>query len=336
MNFKQRFEKKLYDKFKDEYKLIGEYKNSHTKTTFFHKTCGQEFEIIPHNLLNNGATCTKCGKKKRRTYLDLKKDLKILTNDEILLVSSFDEIKDEKGKFVDTNKKAIFHHKLCNKEFTHTISKVLNENLGCTHCKSNRMKNSDEVQEELNNVYGKNEVILLSEFKGRRNKMRVKFMSCNHEVEDFYHNFIYNKRLCGQCGLSKGEFIISNYLILNNKSFSSNKYYPDCIYKAPLRFDFYIDELDLHLEFDGSQHFNETSIFTDYELVKIRDSIKNDYIEQNNKKLLRLSYKSLNKLENILKEIFASSTTIENYLENNLDNFLFITEGKTIKRGIYK
>jgi very-short-patch-repair endonuclease len=61
-----------------------------------------------------------------------------------------------------------------------------------------------------------------------------------------------------------------------------------------LRFDFYIPDLNLIIEYDGKQHFRKgtTGIFTEerYKQIHLYDKVKNDYCESHNINLLRIPY----------------------------------------------
>ena len=59
----EEFNQKLYDVYGDEYKLVGEYVNSHTKHEFYHKTCGCCSMIYPSLLLQKKDKCN-CLKRK--------------------------------------------------------------------------------------------------------------------------------------------------------------------------------------------------------------------------------------------------------------------------------
>lgn len=106
---------------------------------------------------------------------------------------------------------------------------------------------------------------------------------------------------------SKGIRKIRNILSNLNISYISEKTFIDCInpktnYK--LRFDIFIESLNLCIEFDGPQHFKAVALFGGEEELlktKFRDNIKNEYCKINNINLIRISYKDKN-IEEILKE----------------------------------
>ena len=85
------------------------------------------------------------------------------------------------------------------------------------------------------------------------------------------------------------------------------KYSEDCKLIKKLRFDFYLPEKDIFIEFDGEQHF-KPSMFGGKESGEeklqrtvINDKIKNEYCEKNKIKLIRIKYDE--DLQNKLEEI---------------------------------
>ena len=100
--------------------------------------------------------------------------------------------------------------------------------------------------------------------------------------------------------MSHGERRIYKYLIEHNISFKREKKFNDCFFKYRLPFDFYIPKYNLCIEFDGRHHFEE--IRGDFNLIKKRDEIKNNYCKNNNIKLIRIPYSKSNEITSILEE----------------------------------
>ena len=106
---------------------------------------------------------------------------------------------------------------------------------------------------------------------------------------------------CG-CLNSKGEAKIKQILeelkIYKKKEYSFN----DCVSEnnIPLRYDFYLPDYNILIEYDGKQHFEYTGYgwSTEENLKKTqqRDKIKNEYANKNNICLIRIPYTDLNKL----------------------------------------
>lgn len=108
---------------------------------------------------------------------------------------------------------------------------------------------------------------------------------------------------CKLCtyNVSKGERFIEKYLENKDIEYIKDKKFDGCIYKAPLRFDFYLPKYNLCIEFDGKQHFEKFKKEKDdikLNLRKLRDQIKNEYCKNNNIHLIRIRYD-----ENIVEKL---------------------------------
>jgi very-short-patch-repair endonuclease len=72
-----------------------------------------------------------------------------------------------------------------------------------------------------------------------------------------------------------------------------------------LRFDFYIPELRMCIEYDGKQHFMDKDV-NKLADQKIRDAIKNKYCKTNKIKLVRLSSKQYYKLGEVIPNLITN------------------------------
>jgi hypothetical protein len=127
--------------------------------------------------------------------------------------------------------------------------------------------------------------------------------------DDHLHN-----RGCPICKKSKGEILIVQYLKEHNIKFVSQHQFKECIgKKKPLPFDFYLPDYNTCIEFDGRQHFEPvdfssgtipySEVLKNFECIKNSDSIKTNYCNTNNIKLLRISYTKLKNINYILSKL---------------------------------
>jgi Zn finger protein HypA/HybF involved in hydrogenase expression len=116
---------------------------------------------------------------------------------------------------------------------------------------------------------------------------------------------------CPECNASRGEVAISVWLSGNNIDFKSQYSYVDLKgkRKSPLKFDFYIPSLNILIEFDGEHHFkpvkfggSEDRALKKFEQTKRNDFLKNDYCKKNKIQLLRIHYKDIKRISEILSE----------------------------------
>lgn len=112
---------------------------------------------------------------------------------------------------------------------------------------------------------------------------------------------------CG-CLHSKGEQRINKILTQMNINFIQEKTYVDLIgdSEKPLRFDFYLLDYNVLIEYQGEQHYEPQNYFGGenayYKRVKY-DNLKRDYCQQNDIKLIEIPYWDFNEIdENYLME----------------------------------
>lgn len=114
---------------------------------------------------------------------------------------------------------------------------------------------------------------------------------------------------CLKCASSTGENMIRNYLEKNNINFKEQKTFKTCINietKRRLKFDFYLPNYNLLIEYDGKQHFEPVKYFGGKDKlkdIKTKDNIKNDWCKNNNIKLLRIPYFDKKNIINILNNV---------------------------------
>ena len=114
---------------------------------------------------------------------------------------------------------------------------------------------------------------------------------------------------CPKCNESKGEKEIRRILDENNIKYENQKTFNNCKYKGLLKFDFYIKDLNLCIEYDGEQHFEIKENWggqKEFEKIQKRDKIKTEYCITNNIRLIRIKYN-----DNILEKLdfFNKKTT---------------------------
>ena len=103
----------------------------------------------------------------------------------------------------------------------------------------------------------------------------------------------------------QNNILLMKLLEKNNIKFEIQKKFLDCKYIKHLKFDFYLSENNICIEFDGKQHFKPIEFFggiKTYNKQLIRDQIKNDFCKKNNINLIRIKYTDYQNLENILNE----------------------------------
>lgn len=197
-----------------------------------------------------------------------------------------------KRTFITKNKKwkGLFKCS-CGQEFEAIIADVASG-----RCKSCGCKKQHKIGEKL----GDNEHTLIKRlYKGDGlSKTWICEFECGlcgkhftARITDIVDN---SKTCCGCQTMSKGENRILKILSRNNITFDKEKSFDGCINpvtNAKLKFDFYLPDYNICIEYDGEQHFKEVPFCPDtLEERQERDRIKDIFCKNNNIKLIRIPY----------------------------------------------
>ena len=210
----------------------------------------------------------------------------------------------------------------CNKVFMASWNNIVSGN-GCRHCKysafaeyMSKPKNYNESLQFLYPDIAKDWDYTLncdspSEYKPKSGKK--KWWACpfckNSYEASIYHR-TYSGSGCPKCKMNHGEIRIYNYLKNMGFKFFQQHSFPDCKNKKSLKFDFYLPNSNLCIEYQGKQHyypydFKTFSYTTDNAIKKYNytlnnDEIKRKYCKDNNIRLLEISYNKINGIETLL------------------------------------
>jgi hypothetical protein len=114
---------------------------------------------------------------------------------------------------------------------------------------------------------------------------------------------------------SHGEYTIYSFLLSHDIKFTYQKRFKDLKDKAQLPYDFYVDELDLVIEYQGRQHFgtSKTSLFRkNAEDQPRRDAIKKDYALRNGLFYLDIETQKSDEIERQLIEKIKEISSLKN------------------------
>lgn len=172
---------------------------------------------------------------------------------------------------------------------------------GCPSCSNNKKLTNEKFIEKSRKLHGDKYDYSNSIYTNAHNKVII--ICPEHGSFKQSAREHYTKSGCPNCKKSIGELKIKNILIEQNILFEEQKKFDSCRNKNKLPFDFYIESQNLCIEYDGEQHYTTKKFFGGIDGLKYRmkmDSIKNKFCEEYNIKLLRISYKDQNKIEEIL------------------------------------
>ena len=171
---------------------------------------------------------------------------------------------------------------------------------GCLINEANKQARLNQYNKTLlNKRFGK---LVVKECLGSNNKGALLWRcTCDcgnlNFVTTTHHLTSGNTKSCG-CLSSVGELNIQNILINNQILFIKEKSFDDLHYNNDInshpRFDFYLPELNRLIEFDGSQHYNQTNLNWEDQISlqdrQQRDQLKNQWAAAHNIPLVRIPY----------------------------------------------
>lgn len=291
---------KLYGK-KYDYSLVN-YIGSSDKIIII---CPKHGKFIKSpNLHLQGQGCPKCifdinnNKKYSNTENFITKSNKIHKNKYTYLKS---EYKHNKEKLIITCQN---HGDFLQTPHEHLLGR------GCKYCSQESMRKKFS---RTNNDFIK---ISKNVHNGYYDYSKVEYINTNSKVIitcPKHGDFLQTPKIhikgsgCSICNQSKGENMVMKFLNENNIKFEIQKTFDNLKgISKKLKFDFFIPNRNICIEFDGRQHFEpfsniEKSILK-FTQTKINDERKNKFCIDNNIKLIRIHFKDLNNISIILKK----------------------------------
>jgi hypothetical protein len=145
----------------------------------------------------------------------------------------------------------------------------------CPICVGKGKSSDERFIMNAKKIHGKIYNYDLVEYK--HNNKKVKIMCREHGIFEQKPTSHLNGRGCSKCKIkSKGELFIADWL--DQKSFDG------CKNTLPLRYDFYLPDNNMLIEYDGEPHFREVEYLGGkhgFELRKTNDKIKTEYALMN-------------------------------------------------------
>jgi very-short-patch-repair endonuclease/predicted metal-dependent hydrolase len=288
-------------KVSSDIEILSDYKGSKEEISVRCKERKHEFVTTPNALWNNRG-CPECRRIKigNRTRINHDKWLKeVFINypiyDKIELLSEYQGSK----------KEIKYRCRKCN-SIHETIPNRLRLIKECPLCLNVRRANERIYENEvwLRDIASKypnrEDYEILTRYAGSKTKLEVKCIRCNRKRE-VTPNDLSRGRGCPLCSGSIGEKLVEKFLRANSIAYKTQMSYKDCVYKRRLSYDFLLTNMNILIEFDGIQHFKESFYGNGLKIQRTRDNIKNEYVKSDkNLKLLRISYREINNVYNIL------------------------------------
>ena len=178
---------------------------------------------------------------------------------------------------------------------------------GCRKCYF-KSKECNNFIERFKRVHGN--TYDYSKVKYKNNNTKICIICDKHEEFWQLPRIHFNGHGCPICNSSKGEQLIRDWLKNNSISWIQEYTFPDLrgLKNKPLRFDFYLPDINTLIEYDGQQHYMPVQFFGMSEKLAINsykrtvkcDLMKNKYTEENDINLIRINYKQINSINRIL------------------------------------
>ena len=281
-------EKEIINKFKKihSYKYNYSkvvYKNIMTKVKII---CPEHGEFIQQPLAHlSGSGCPDCNPRR-------------IKNKE-LYIKEFKKVHEDKYNYQKFNFKTISEKiEIICPEHGSFFQLISNHRvgIGCPKC-SGMNKTTEEILKEFKKAHN-----------DKYDYSKVNYINTNTKVEiicpehgSFFQQPMAHKNGvgCPKCSESKGERRVREFLEENNIEYSQEVKLFD-----KYRFDFYIEDLNTVIEYDGKQHYESIDYFggiKGFLRTQERDKIKTVYCLENNIKLIRIPYWDFNIIEKILK-----------------------------------
>lgn len=197
----------------------------------------------------------------------------------------------------------------CNKHLEKGIQEISWYHLrtcakGCAYC-TGRYKTTEDFIVEMITINPDIEII--GEYTGSENSIDCKCKLCGHLWSPIARS-LKNGQGCPHCTMSKGEIRVKRFLESHKITYETQKTFDDCMYEQKLKFDFYLTDWNILIEYDGEQHFKPVDFANKgiewatnlYNKNLKKDAIKNKYCKDNDIALIRIPYYEYDNIESIL------------------------------------
>lgn len=206
--------------------------------------------------------------------------------------------------------KKVIKCKKCGKIMQRALPSILLTPWHCDNCnnyaKGRIIYKQEDVQKELDDKF--NYQYELLEYSGMTKKALLKHLNCGKifTIRELGDLFDGRNRGCPNCYQFKsvGEQKIKEYLEVKNISYIPQKTFSP-LNKSKYRFDFYLPDYNIAIEYQGEQHYRDNGYFKEkLEIIQKRDEVKRQYCKNNNIFLKEIKYTELKQINHILDSMF--------------------------------
>lgn len=307
------FMKLLCEKQPNIFLIQEEYRGQNVEIKAIDLRCGHSISRKPCDMIK-GRGCRQCQKGKALTHSDFVNKLENIFPNKYCLLSDF----------IKYSKNILVRYVSCG-----CVREVSPQSLmagrDCfLHSERTIFSDTKEFKDQIEKLYP-NRFEIIGEYSGHGSRILVKHIACGR-ISNPKARYLLLYGNCTECTMdigSNGERIIADFLINNNIKFKRQKWFPDCRNILPLRFDIGIlnkNKCVGLIEFQGPQHYSPISFNSNqsqeevnkqFEIIKVRDNIKKEYVKENNIPFLEIPYYSIGNIQDILKQFLVNISIIK-------------------------
>lgn len=214
------------------------------------------------------------------------------------------------GEYINDSTPILVKCKECGKEWKITPNKLLHGR-NCSNC--NKQTRLEIKRKEFHNCIEKRwNITLITKYMGANSPISYICHKCGREHTISHASNLWKRRPpCPICNKSIHENEIAEWLDLHNIEYIRECVFYKCKYVENLKYDFYIPEYNLVIEYQGEQHFFPVNFkggnydaTADFKKSQIRDGLKREYCKKHSVKMIEIPYFEQDKINEILSELF--------------------------------
>lgn len=177
---------------------------------------------------------------------------------------------------------------------------------GCIDCGGSKLLTTDKFIQKAKSIHGEKYDYSKADYKNTKTKITI-ICPIHGEFTQRPHAHLSSKDGCPVCKEPLGEKAIRVYLENNNIQFEKEKTFIHCISQKgfKLRYDFYLSDLNILIEFHGQQHYDSNWKWSNKDrLIESRnnDKLKEIFAEKEKIKLVIIPYTKIKQIGTILSD----------------------------------
>lgn len=283
-----------------EYTFLEEYRSAHEKIQVRHNACGRVYKIDPHSFLK-GVGCNLCvsakeGKRRRKSEEQFTQEVHDVVGDEYTFLESYQGLV----------KKIKCKHNTCGFVWKLIPINILNGSSTCPRCAklsaiAKTSLGDEEFTRRVIDTFG-DEYVFIEAYKNMNTKIMCTHTKCNRSFAVAPKEFLAKRSGCPSCAMYRGEAEIARVLNELKIHALTQVRFANLKHKGLLKFDFYLPDYDVCIEYDGAFHYTPiwSSTEAEFKEAKARDKLKDKYCAENGIELIRIPYWDFDNIREII------------------------------------